>query len=179
MGLADWLLASSAVASALFALGALIVSIWSAIRSTKAAKDSQTAREMASTAQWKMTEHLQVIAESQAKLAQSLESGGSVANVGRTAQGGRLSARLVKTGRSERVLIANVGVEPVEVISVDIPPDIEVSGAPSIEGVDLDPGEDFGIVVAITMGTRLPITVLMKWRDSLGEHERNQMVTLS
>jgi len=178
MDLKDWLIASSAVASAIFALGALVVSIWSAIRSTRAASDSQAARELAGTAQWKMSEHLQVIAESQAMLAQNLGTGAPGQRVA-ASQGGRLSARLVKVGRSHRLLIANVGVELVEVLSVDIPPDVAVSGAPSIEGVELDPGEDFGLLVSITMGTSLPLTVTMRWRDSRGEQERVQRVTFS
>lgn len=179
MDLTDWLQASSAIASAVFALGAVVVSIWSVIRSTNASKDSQAARELASTAQWKMTEHLQVIAEAQAAVARNLGSTAPTSQSIGPRQGGRLSARLVKIGRSERVLIANVGVEPVEVLAVDLPPDIAVSGAPSIEGVELDPGEDFGILVAITMGTVLPITVTMRWRDTTGERERTQKVTLS
>ena len=179
MDLKDWLLASSAVASALFALGALAVSIWSVVRSTKAGKGAQAARELAGTTQWKMTDHLQVIAESQAKLAHNLGTDASAGQAALTSRGGRLSARLVRMVRSDRLLIANVGVKPVEVISVDVPAEIAVNGAPSIEGVELDPGEDFGIVVDISMGTSLPVTVTMRWRDSGGEHELTQEVTLS
>ena len=177
MDLSDWLQASSAIASAIFALGALVVSIWSVVRSTKASKDAQGARELASSAQWKMTEHLQVIAEAQATVAKNLKSGTPGGAAVQT-QGGRLSARLTKVGRSERLAVANVGVEALEVVSVDVPPDIAVSGAPSIDDVELDPGEDFGIVVAITMGTSLPITVTMRWRDSRGEQERTQKLSL-
>ena len=174
----DWLVAASAIASAVIALGALIVSIWSAVRSTKAAKDSQSARELASTAQWKMTEHLQVIAEAQATVAKNLQGATPAKGSATQTQGGRLSARLIKVGRSERLVVANVGVESLEVLSVEVPPDIAVSGAPSIDGVDLDPGEDFGIVVAITMGTTLPVLVTMRWRDSRGEQERTQKLSL-
>jgi hypothetical protein len=67
----DVIVAVSALASAIVALGALVVSISSVIRSTKAGKDAQAAREAASTAQWKMSEHLQVIAEVQAELAKT------------------------------------------------------------------------------------------------------------
>lgn len=179
MNLSDWLQASSAVATAIIALGALLVSIWSVVRSTKASKDSQAARELASTAQWKMTEHLQVIAEAQATLAKNLGTSTLAGGSPTPTQGGRLSARLVKSGRSERLVVANVGVETVEVVSVEIPPDIAVGGAPSIEGVELDPGEDFAIVVGITMGTSLPVTVTMRWRDSRGEQKRTQKVTFS
>lgn len=182
MAFSDWLIVGSAVASSVIALGALVVSIVGAVRSTKAAKDAQAARELASSAQWKMSEHLQAIAEAQAKLVQvaRTQSGGEqmgllVAPKG----GGRLSARLSKVGRSERLVVANVGTEEVEVLGVDVDPDVSVSGAPSIEGVSLDPGEDFAQLVAITMGTRLPLAVTMRWRDSSGEQERTQKVTFS
>lgn len=169
------------MASAVIALGALVVSIWSAIRSTKAGKDAQTARETASTAQWKMSEHLQAIAEAQAKVAEAAVSptmpGGSASSP--TKQGGRLSARLTKMGNSARITVANVGVEEVEVLSVDVAPDVSAHGGPSIEGVSLDPGEDFSLMAEITLDTSLPLTVRMRWRDSGGEQEREQKVTFS
>ncbi len=65
-----------------------------------------------------------------------------------------MSARLTKVGRGERLTIANVGVEEVEVLRVDVDPhDVLVSGGPDISGTALDPGEDFGLIVGLTLGT--------------------------
>ena len=180
MDTSEWA-AVAAVVSATMALGSLVVSIWSVVRSTNAVNDAQVAREMATTAQWKMTEHLQVIAEAQATMAQALSAKGSGTYVAGSpiSQGGRLSARLVHRGRSDRIVVANVGVEEVEVLSVEVDPDVLVEGDASVEGVSLEPGEDFTLIAALTFGDALPLNVTMRWRDSEGERERTQKVTYS
>lgn len=56
-------MAAAAIVSVVVALAALVVSIVGLVRSNTASKDAQAARENATSAQWKMSEHLEAIAE--------------------------------------------------------------------------------------------------------------------
>jgi hypothetical protein len=164
-------MAAAAVVSAAIALVALGISIVGLVRSKSASKDAQAARENSLSAQWKMTEHLEVIAEAQARAA---TTGQPVSR-----SGGRLSARLINTGRSSRLIVANVGTESLTVRGVETDSNFVLDDLADIVGAELDPGEELSLIAAITMGTKLPAAVTMRWADSLGEHERTQMVTLS
>jgi len=163
--------------SAAMAVLATGLSIVGLMRSVSASKDAQAAREKASTAQWKMSEHLEAIAEAQAQAARIAAQGGAPP----TRDHGRLSARLVRQGRGERLVVANVGTMAVTVDGVEVQPNVLLGDqVDEIVGAELDPGEDLTLLAALTMGTRLPLSVTMRWRDSQGAtHERVQTVTLS
>lgn len=170
--------AAATIASAIIALAALSVSIIGLVRSNSASKDAQAARENATSAQWKMSEHLQAIAEAQAETARSATHPKST-GVGQV--GGRLSARLVYGGRSHRLTIANVGTQTLTVEGIEVDPDdvLVGQGKAEIVGAELDPGEDFSLLAALTLGTKLPLTVTTRWRDASGaHHERVQKVTI-
>lgn len=169
----ETVMAVAAIVSAVFALAALIVSIVGLVRSVSASKDAQNAREKATGAQWKMSEHLEAIAEAQAR---ALERGGQPAG----GVGGKLSARLVSVGRGDRLIIANVGTQALTVEDIGLDhPNVLVHGATeSVIGAELEPGEDLSMIAGLTLGTKLPLTVTLRWRDSGGEtHERVQRVT--
>ena len=171
-------MAGATVASAAVALTALIVSIVGMVRSNSASRDAQAARENATSAQWKMSEHLQAIAEAQAIAAQAAAAEGR-STVG--SRSGRLSARLVDRGRSQRLVVANVGTRALTIEGIYVDQDILVGGvADDVAGASLEPGEDVALIAALTLGTRFPVSVTMRWRDDNGEqHERTQRVTLS
>lgn len=177
MGDPEVVMAAGAVVSAVIALGALVLSIIGLVRSNSAAKDAQTAREDATSAQWKMSEHLETIAEAQAQAALATAHGGSVS--GRAA--GRLSARLASAGRGERLIVANVGTQALTIESIDVDEDVLTAGQiEEVLGAELEPGEDVSLVVGISFGTRLPLTVTLGWRDHDGQaRERVQKVTLA
>lgn len=184
----DWVMAVSTAAVALFSLAAVIVS-WlgrrdsqeanrradEALRSAEQAQErAQEARESATGAQWKMSEHLEAIAEAQAKYASNLAAGGTISNAPKI--GARLSARMVQRARSDwQFTVANVGTETAKVLSVE-----EGQGAVldlhTIEGEELDPGEEMTFPAALTMGTTIPLTVVLRWEDSRGEGMREQKV---
>lgn len=147
-------------------------SIRSDRRAGQAQDRSIEARDAAVAAQRDMAERLDAIAKAQE---QTLADRQAEAEARR---GGRLSAALVKQGRSERVIIENVGHDPLTVVDVDIPESAAVHGAGSPVGVDLDPGETFGILVGLSMDTPLPMEVGLRWRDDRGEQERVQHLTL-
>ena len=169
-------MAAAALASALFAALAIVLSVIGMVRSTRASRDAQAAREDATSAQWKMSEHLETIAAAQAEAAKAMAAGQPTTGP----RGGRLSARLAKRGRGERITVANVGAEPVTILDIVVDqPSILVSD--QLEGArdaQLDPGEEFHLAVALTLGTRFPIEVTLRWQDSNGVTERVQRLTL-
>lgn len=71
----DAVMAAAAVVSALFAGLAVVLSVIGMVRSTRASRDAQAAREDATSAQWKMSEHLETIAAAQAEAAQAMAAG--------------------------------------------------------------------------------------------------------
>jgi hypothetical protein len=123
-----------------------------------------------------MSEHLEAIAAAQAEAAQAMAAGRPASDP----RGGRLSARLAKRGRGERITVANVGAEPVTILDILVDqPSILVSGqVEGARGAELDPGEEFHLVVALTLGTRFPIEITLRCQDSTGENERVQRLTL-
>jgi hypothetical protein len=179
----DWsdpqaVMAAGTVASAVFAALALVLSIVGLVRSARASMEATAARQDATAAQWKMSEHLEAIAAATAEAAQAAARGESAPSA--VMRGGRLSARLWRSGRSERLSIANTGAESVTVLEVDLDdPSILVGGArEALQGAELDPGEQLDVVAALSMATRLPINVRLLWRDASGEHAREQRLTL-
>jgi hypothetical protein len=163
--------ANAALASALVALFALALSIIGLVQSKSASKDAQVAREKASNAQWKMSEHLEAIAASL--------TGGMAPSA---SMGGQLTARLVRRERGERLVIANVGTHPLRIgdVAVD-PPNVLVGDMlQELQGSELLPGEDQTVPAVLTFGTRLPLRVTLRWTDLDGQpHEREQLVNLS
>jgi hypothetical protein len=171
-------MAVAAVISALLALGALGVSIVGLVRSVSASKDAQTAREKATSAQWKMSEHLEAIAEAQAEAVQAVARGRTT--VDRVA--GKLSARLMGRGRGQSFIVANVGTGPLTIEGIELDqPDVLVHDAlAGVLGAELEPGEDLSMIAGLSLANRLPITVTLRWRDHDGEiRERVQKVSMS
>lgn len=174
------LAAVAASVSALTAVAALVLSIIGLVRSNSASKDAVGAKENAASAQWKMNEYLQTIAEAQAEAAKQLARGGTPSNH----RPGKLSARLVRSGlgRGHRLIVANVGTEPLMIDGIDVQSaDILAHGATAdFVGAELEPGEDVSIPAALDFETRLPLDVTLRWRGSSGEpHQRTQRVPLS
>lgn len=169
-------MAAAALASALFAALAVVLSVIGMVRSTRASQDAQAAREDATSAQWKMSEHLEAIAAAQAEAAKAMAAGRPTTGP----RGGRLSARLAKRGRGERITVANVGAEPATIVDilVDQPSILVSDQVEGARGAELDPGEEFHLVVALTLGTRFPIEVTLRWQDSNGVTERVQRLSL-
>ncbi|WP_030159198.1 hypothetical protein [Glycomyces sp. NRRL B-16210] len=171
----QYLAAVAAILTALIALFALGLSIIGVVQSKSASKDAQAAREKASDAQWKMTEHLETIAVS---LRESSISGAAAGSLG-----GQLTARLVRRGRGESLVVANVGTQPVrveDIAVIDQPNILIASQVEPLRGSELLPGEDHSVLAALSLGTRLPLKVALKWSDFDGQqHEREQLVNFS
>jgi hypothetical protein len=95
-------------------------------------------------------------------------------------EGGTPSVRLVPRGGSgaEHLEIRNRGPGPIEIVDVQVlgQPEIVVRGGGDPRGAELYPGEETSVMVAITLGTQLPLEVLTKWRDATGVHDRVQRV---
>jgi hypothetical protein len=79
------------------------------------------------------------------------------------------------------LVVANVGTRALTIEGIYVDQDILVGGvADDVAGASLEPGEDVALIAALTLGTRFPVSVTMRWRDDNGEqHERTQRVTLS
>jgi hypothetical protein len=179
----DWsdpqaVMAAGTVATVVFAALALLVSIVGLVRSTRASSEATSARQDANAAQWKMSEHLEAIAAATADAVKAAARGDAVS--GAVLRGGRLSARLWKAGRSERLSIANTGAESVTIMDIELDdPSILVHGArESVHGAELDPGEQLDLVVGLSMATKLPMNVRLRWHDASGEQTRKQRLTL-
>ena len=179
----DWsdpqaVMAAGTVVTALFSALALVVSIVGLVRSARASSEATAARQDANAAQWKMSEHLEAIAAATADAVQATARGDGTTSA--VMRGGRLSARLWRAGRSERLSVANTGAESVTVMDVELEdPSILVGGAlESLQGAELDPGDQLDAVVALSMATKLPMNVRLRWRDASGEHNRDQRLTL-
>jgi len=169
------LAAVASLLSALVALFALGLSILGLIQSKSASKDAQAAREQASNAQWKMSEHLEAIAK-------SLRNGASLSTPSESLPG-QLTARLVRRGRGERLVVANVGTQPVRIEGIDVidQPNVLIrTQVDPLIGSDLLPGEDHSVLAAPSLGTRLPLKVLLEWSDPDGHlQQREQLVNFS
>lgn len=174
--MADVVMAVATMMSVLVALVALVFGMLGFARGGRAESDAKAARESAVGAQWKMSEHLETIAERLADAATSAAAGGAKAPI----HAGRLSARLSSPSKNRhRVTIANVGTDTLRVLEVQLPNDLRVSGGGDAVGAELDPGEEHHIVVGLSMQTRFPIPVQLRWEDDSGEHEREQKLTLA
>lgn len=167
-------MAAAAVVSAGIAGLAIVLSIIGLVSSAKASTKAQDARNDATNAQWKMSEHLEAIAAAQADAARA--AGGSTP----IGVGGKLSARLVPSGRhSYKLVVANVGTQALIIEAIEAGQEDILIGANDVIEAQLEPGEEVSLLAAITMGTEIPINVTLRWRDSDGEsHERLQKVTL-
>lgn len=76
--------------------------------------------------------------------------------------------------------MANVGAEPVTILDilVDQPSILISDEVEDARGAELDQGEEFRLIVALTLGTKFPIEITLRWQDSNGENERVQRLTL-
>lgn len=98
------------------------------------------------------------------------------------AKGGTPSVRLVRrSSRSENLQIRNMGPGAIEIVDLQVlgQPEVVVHGGGDPRGAELLPGEEFNVLVALTLGTHLPLEVLTKWRDDQGIHDRLQRVSWS
>jgi len=92
-------------------------------------------------------------------------------------EGANLSAVLRSAGRGHRLVIRNLGPGAAQLRTVEAPDDPEVlveTGVWPGDPVDLLPGEEYTIVVALSFGTNLPLRVELTWLDSGGMRRRVQ-----
>lgn len=84
-------------------------------------------------------------------------------------------------GRSERLIIANVGMQVVTIEVIALDQDVLIGDqVEEMRGAELEPGEEVSLLVGLTLVTKLPLTITLRWRDHDGEaKERIQKVTLS
>jgi hypothetical protein len=95
------------------------------------------------------------------------------------AEGAQLSASFGSTRRAnDRLVVSNMGpggaqLRSVEVLSANFPQlRTGLEGGP----IDLLPGEEHRMPAALAMQTERPVRVLVRWIDSRGEQEREQLI---
>jgi hypothetical protein len=155
---------------------ALGVSGFSLYTSWKSGREAKRTRDGMIRVQEQMADALGRIAEAQEAPKQQARAGSGDTGV----EGGTPSVRLVPRGGSgaEHLEITNRGPGPIKIVDFQVlgQPEIVVRGGGDPRGAELYPGEKSSVMVAITLGTQLPLDVLTKWRDPRGVHDRVQRV---
>jgi hypothetical protein len=164
------------------AIVAVVISLVSLIISMKSGRAARRTREGMVHVQQQMADALGRVAEAQEAQGRRDEVGASQKQLQSTEAGGTPSVRLIRTGsRSHQLQIENMGPGRIEIVDLQVlgQPEIVVRGGGDPRGVELHAGEEFNVIVAITLGTHLPLEVLTKWRDATGIHDRVQRVSLA
>lgn len=163
------------------AILAVLISLTGLLISIRSSRGTKHTREGMVRVQQQMADALGRVAEAQeAQRKQEPTSGPT--KVEASAKGGTPSVRLVRQRpRSENLQIRNIGPGPIEIVDLQVlgQPEVVVHGGGDPRGAELLPGEEFNVLVALTLGTQLPLEVLTKWRDDEGVHDRVQRVSWS